>query len=136
MELVGRLFRSRPWWRLVPDRPSRLVTSGAGDSLTAEGVQAALADDGSFAMAFLPGPRTIVVDLGRLSGETVSASWFDVTTGRVAGGGRHPARGRLAFTSPPGGPAVLVLDVAGRGLPPPGGPPFKRDGREDAGGSD
>jgi hypothetical protein len=122
MEYVGRLFRSRPWPLLVPDRTGSLVTAGAGDPETDDGVQGARAEDGSFAMAFVPGPRTIEVDLGQLSGNTVRAWWFDVSTGTAASIGDFPAAGRRSFVPPQTDGAVLVLDDSARGFPAPGGP--------------
>jgi hypothetical protein len=120
MAFVGRLFRSRPWHTLVPDRAGALVTAGGGDPGSDRGVQAARAADGAFAMAFVPDGREISVDLSRLSGGTVSAWWYDVATGRAASAGELAASGVWVFTPPGGDGSVLVLDDATRGFPPPG----------------
>jgi hypothetical protein len=123
VEYVGNLFRSRPWQLLVPKRQGELVAAGGGDSARDDGVQAALAQDGSFAMAFVPDSRTVAVELGRLSGQTVRAWWFDVTTGAASAIGEFPASGTKSFTSPRSHGAVLVLDDAARGFQPPGSRP-------------
>jgi hypothetical protein len=73
MELVGRLFRSRPWHLLVPDRQGGLLTAGGGDPDADDGAQAARAADGSFAMVFVPDRREVQVDLGQISGSSVRA---------------------------------------------------------------
>jgi hypothetical protein len=138
MEHVGRLFRSRPWERLVPNRadllvaiwerlfPSRathLVVAGQWDPASNAGVQAGRADDGSFAMAFLPDRRTVRLNLAEISGTTVRAWWFDIATGTAIAAGEFPTVGRHDFTPPSDGSFVLVLDDASRGFPPPGGSP-------------
>jgi hypothetical protein len=120
MEYVGKLFRSRPWQMLVPDRGGLLVAAGGGDPGTDDGVQAARAEDGSFAMAFVPDARAISVDLARISGSTVRAWWFDVVTGAATSIGDFPASGVRSFSPPQGDGRVLVLDDASRGFPPPG----------------
>lgn len=120
LEHVGRLFRSRPWPSLVPDREGRFVVAGGGDPNADDGVQAALASDGAFAMAFVPDRRSIHLDLTRLSGATVRAWWFDVATGSAAAAGEFPIAGQREFTAPYVGGSVLVLDDVARGFPPPG----------------
>jgi hypothetical protein len=117
MEYVGQLFASRPWQLLAP--ATALVTSGGGDPSTDNGVQAARASDGSFALAFLHTSRTIAVALGQISGSTVRAWWFDIATGAANLVGTFPASGSHSFTSPAGS-YVLVLDDASRGFPAPG----------------
>lgn len=119
MEHVGRLFRSRPWHRLVP-APWVLVRAGRADPLSDEGVQAARASDRSFAMIFLPDRRKIEVALAQLRGPLVDAWWFDIATGVAVSEGTYPSMGRREFTPPRDGAWVLVLDDAAQGLAPPG----------------
>ena len=69
------------WWRLVPDAKHELVTAGFGQWKQADYATAALADDGSCAIVYLPTPRTITVDLAKLKG-SVMVRWFDPTTGQ------------------------------------------------------
>jgi hypothetical protein len=124
MALVGALFRSRPWHLLAPDRQGgRLVVAGGGDPAADDGVQAARAADGSFVMAFLPDRRTVRLDLGLFSGTTVRAWWFDIVNGNTVVDGEYPASGPRDFSPPWSDGAVLVLDDAARGFPPPGGTP-------------
>jgi hypothetical protein len=120
MEYVGRLFRSRRWEQLVPEEAGRFVSAGGGDPASDDGVQAARAADGSFAMAFLPSRRTTEVDLGRISGPSARAWWFDISTGTATDAGQFPTGRRQSFTPPLAGSFVLVLDDARLGLPAPG----------------
>jgi hypothetical protein len=114
--LVRGLLELRPWWRLIPDEKHELVTAGYGTWKQADYVTAALADDGSFALAYLPSPRPLTVDLSKLGGP-VHAQWFDPTSGKYqeADDSLLSNVGKRGF-EPPGSNAagdgdwVLVLD--------------------------
>jgi hypothetical protein len=86
MTYLVNLFSNLPWFRLVPDRNHTLVTAGYGTFAPTSRVDdtdyvtAARTSDGRLAMAYLPGIRTITVDLKKLAGK-VRARWFDPTTG-------------------------------------------------------
>jgi len=79
--LILRLLESKMWWGLVPDTKHELVTAGYGTWKQADYVTAALAEDGSFAAAYLPLGGTITVDMKRLA-SLVTARWFDPTSGQ------------------------------------------------------
>jgi hypothetical protein len=113
--IFGRFMRERPWYRLVSDPQHVLLTDGGragGDS-----AMAALADDGSFALIYMPTAREITVDLGKLKGP-VAARWFDPTqeTYQEAVGSPVPGSRRAKFTPPPKNASgdsdfVLVLEA-------------------------
>jgi len=98
---ILRLIETIPWWRLVPDVNHEFVTSGFGTWKQADYVTAALADDGSAGVAYLPGPRKITVDLSKFSGP-VSARWFDPTNAAFSAveGSPSGADGRREFSPP------------------------------------
>jgi hypothetical protein len=119
--LIRRLLESRSWWRLVPDTPHELVTAGFGQWKQADHVAAAVAEDGTLAIAYLPGSGTIQVDMGRLR-EPVSAAWFDPTNGQHKSieGSPFDNKGRRDFLSPGKNSAgdsdwVLILQTSTRG---------------------
>jgi hypothetical protein len=124
MEHVARLFHSRPWERLVPDQGGAIVVAGRGDPASDSGVQAARAEDGSFAMVFVPDQRSIRVALRTVTGPTIRASWFAAATGRVFEAGMFPPETDRDFVPPVDGGAVLVLDDARAGFPLPGASAF------------
>ncbi len=99
--LLRRLLESRPWWRLVPDTKHELVTEGYGQWKQADHVAAALADDGSLALAYLPNGGTIQVAMDRLHGP-IDASWFDPASGRYRSveGSPFENKGQRGFASP------------------------------------
>lgn len=119
--LIRRLLHPRPWWRLVPDMEHKLVTEGYGQWKQADHVAAALADDGSLALAYLPKGGTIQVAMDRLHGP-VDASWFDPTNGqyRSVEGSPFGNKGKRGFASPGKNNAgdsdwVLLLQTSTRG---------------------
>ncbi len=118
--LIRQLFEPPPWWRLVPDTEHKLVTSGHGQWKQADWVVASRADDGSLAIVYLPIGGTILVDMSRLRG-SVSAAWFDPTTGRQKSveGSPFGNEGRREFLSPGKNRAgdsdwVLILQTSTR----------------------
>jgi hypothetical protein len=80
--LIRRLVESGPWWRLIPDTKHELITAGYGTWGKADYVTAALTDDGSFALAYVPSPRALTLDLTRLRGPA-QARWYDPTSGQA-----------------------------------------------------
>ena len=120
MGYMRRLFESRPWQRLVADQGALVGDRGAGPSA----LRAARAADASFLLVYSPYGRSFQVDMGRLGGGRVEASWFDPQSGVAVPIGAFPGSGPRAF-DPPGDEArgndwVLVLDDAARGFGPPG----------------
>jgi hypothetical protein len=121
---LRRLFESRPWWLLAPDQGNRFVTAGHGAIATNDYAVAALANDGSFGVAYLSSPRNLTVDLTRLTGSRVQAWWFNPVTGQASEVAKVAKESACTFTPPAReGDAdwVLVVDDAGKKCAPPGG---------------
>jgi hypothetical protein len=116
----GRLFRSRPWYDLVPDSDHKVVTQGVGEYWGNDYLAAGASADGATVIAYMPSARTVTVDLTKLAKGRANAWWFDPRSGRAATGGSFAAEGSRQFTPPGDGDWVLVLDGGARNLPPPG----------------
>jgi hypothetical protein len=116
----GRLFRSRPWYDLVPDQDHKVVTGGLGEFWGLDYLTAAATPDGSTAIAYLPTARTITVDLSKLAKGRTTAWWFDPRTGKATAAGTFVTEGAKPFTPPADGDWVLVLDDASKQRPAPG----------------
>ena len=118
MTAVAELMGSLRWWTLEPDIEGMLLIDGRGpEDARAVAAQAA---DGSAAILYLPDTRNVTVDLGRLRGERVTASWYDPRDGRLvaASAAPPPAAGRHVFTPPSSQSApdtdwVLLLKAGG-----------------------
>ncbi|MHC1767141.1 MAG: DUF4038 domain-containing protein [Verrucomicrobiia bacterium] len=96
--LILRGLENIAWWKLVPDTKHEFITAGFGEWKKADYATAALADDGSCAVVYLPSPRTITVNLTRFRGPVV-ARWFDPTSGqfKAASEKHYPNQGEATF---------------------------------------
>jgi hypothetical protein len=118
MAHVKGLFAARAWHQLVPDAHGELLTRGRGTFGSGDHAAAAMARDGSFALAYLPSPRAVTANLARLRGH-VTARWFDPASGAYLPiGDGLPNSGEREFTPPEknaagDGDFVLVIEAAG-----------------------
>jgi hypothetical protein len=119
----GKLFRSRPWFDLLPDQKHQVVTAGLGEFNGLDYLAAARTSDGSTVIAYMPTSRTISVDMSKVSGSQVQAWWFDPRNGKATAAGVFPASGGQKLTPPAEGDWVLVLDDASLKRLPPGAAP-------------
>jgi Protein of unknown function (DUF4038)/Putative collagen-binding domain of a collagenase len=85
------------WSRMVPDINNAFLVSGL--STDQDRAVASVADDGSFAVVYLPGIRDITVQLNLLSGPKVNARWYDPSTGtyHAVAGSPFPNTGARVF---------------------------------------
>lgn len=126
MQHARRLLESRPFLVRVPDQS--LVDGHEGQPLPDTGtgtdhVSATRAEDGGYALVYSASGRVITVDLGKLSGRTVTAHWYDPRQGTPLVIGQFPTGAQRQFTPPSSGADndwVLVLDDAARQLAEPG----------------
>ena len=108
------LLDSRAWWKLVPDVNNVVAVEGRGAFATNDYAVTALALDGSFAFSYLPTKRTLTIDLSKISGAIVTASWFNPRTGEATSAGSIAAKKRHNFEPPTDGDWVLVIDDANK----------------------
>ena len=101
---------SRPWWRLVPDVEQRFIVGGAGEHNGLDRTVAAIADDGSLALVYVPLAREIALDLTALPEGRYRATWFDPASGASRTAGTYAAAGRWSFLPPWPEDAVLELE--------------------------
>jgi hypothetical protein len=120
------LLRSRPFLSRVPDQS--LIASAPGEG--ARHVRATRDASGSYALVYLPYYDPVTIDLTKLSGEAISAHWYNPRNGAALRIGAQARAPQVTFQPPAGGPDwVLVLDDAARGYPPPGSQTYaERDG--------
>jgi hypothetical protein len=112
---IRKLFESRAWYTLEPDRDGALLR---GHDAGAAVVPAARTADGVTAMLYLPARCTVTVNMEQVAGKEARAWWFNPRDGSHLEIGRFATRGERAFSSPSAEDWVLVLDDAGKKLPP------------------
>ena len=84
-------------------------------------MEATRGEDGAYAFVYIPSGKAVTVDLARLSGETITAHWFDPRTGAATPAGTFPQGQPQVFTPPAEGPDwVLTLDDQKHNFPAPG----------------
>jgi len=115
MQYLRRLIESRPYFTRVPD-PSLIASALDGS----DHIVATRGDD--YAFIYSPQGRKFTVNLGKISGEQLKASWFNPRTGTANGIGLIPNSGTHEFTCPSegfGSDWVLILDDAAKNYPAP-----------------
>ena len=117
MQFARRLLESRPFLSRIPDQALLLSDPATGG----DHAQATRAEDGAYAFVYLPSGKPVTVDLGRLSGRTTLAHWYDPRSGSVLPIGAFPQGQPQQFAPPAEGPDwVLTLDDTERGFAAPG----------------
>ena len=141
---LGRLFRSREHWKMVPDKDHSVMTAGydsrgplnsAGESLRSlrRGVPyrlgeasslAARTSDGQTIIAYIPNgdSTSVAIDLKTIIDPQAKANawWFNPSNGSASRIGVFPATESRRFTPPDANDWVLVIDSASAGLGAPG----------------
>jgi len=118
MQYFAKLFRARHWYSLVPDVSHTVLIAGAGTAGQATYAIAASASDGSSIIAYLPSSRTVTVNGSVLSGPTMTAWWYNPSTGSATSIGTFPTSAPQTFTPPFDADWVLVLDSSAFNFPP------------------
>jgi hypothetical protein len=107
------IFAPRHWERLVPDAAHTFLTAGFGSGTSA--VSAALSSDGKLGLLYLPGAATVTVNTSKLTG-TITARWYDPTSGALTAVPGPLSTSSQAFTAPGNNAAgvgdwVLLLEA-------------------------
>jgi lysophospholipase L1-like esterase len=107
-KIMGDLFRSITWWKLLPDQ-AILVNPVSGNV-------AARASDGDWLLAYLTTSAPVSIQMNKLaSSGMVDASWINPVTGIRTHIGRYANAGTRSFTMPAGWEdAVLLCEKAER----------------------
>lgn len=141
---LGKLFRSREHWKLLPDADHSVLTSGYDPRpwfnfvresirtwtyqvpfrLSSMASVAARSSDGQTIIVYVPNgsSSTISVDMGKITDSTSQAKcwWFNPRDSSTTLIGILQAHGIRRFTSPDKNDWVLVIDSQAENLSPPG----------------
>jgi hypothetical protein len=107
---VKQLFSGYQWWKLVPKTDTSLVSSSLSTNATR--LYPALANDGSFAMIYVPSSQTVTVVMSALAPSSVRARLYDPTTGAYSTVPGSPFANSGTQGIATGGERVIVLDAA------------------------
>jgi hypothetical protein len=141
---LGKLFRSREHWKLVPDvnhtvmtlgydsrsffsstwESARSLTHGRRYRLGGSSSVAARASDGQTIVAYVPNGNaaTITIDMSKILDAKSQAKswWFNPRNGSAMLIGNFSTTGTNKFTPPDSGDWILVIDSLSADLAPPG----------------
>jgi Protein of unknown function (DUF4038)/Putative collagen-binding domain of a collagenase len=141
---LGRLFRSREYWKLVPDAKHEVLIRGydsrpwfmvvkeslrsflyqAAYRMQTGSPAAARTSDGQTVIVYLPkgnaSPITIAMDYIQDAGSRAKAWWFNPRDGSTQSLGIFATRGSQEFVAPDTQDWVLVIDSLVADLPAPG----------------
>lgn len=106
---IKRLFESFEWYKLVPDQDHSVLMEGFDDK--GNYAPCARTDNGSAIIAYLPTPRTVTIDLTKISGEESQCQWFNPREGNYTWIGKFPTKGSQEFTPLDGEDWVLVITI-------------------------
>ncbi len=106
MKVLRDIFDAFAWWRLRPDRS--LLAVDVADPEYRSYPMPARAEDGSFAVVYLPGNPSVALNLSGFR-RGVTGTWFDPRTGARRPAGRWKPEGRVEVSAPGPGDWILVL---------------------------
>ncbi len=110
MQFLRSLLESKPILGRIPDQG--LLASNPGTGL--DHVQATRASNGSYAWIYVPTGGAVAINMGRLAGPAVKASWYSPRDGSYTTIGQANASGTQTFDAPgaiaSGNDWVLVLE--------------------------
>jgi hypothetical protein len=119
MRHLRTLLESRSQVIRVPDQS--VLSSPAGSGLSH--IRASRASDGSYAFVYIPDGREVTINMSKISGDAVKASWFDPRSGAITSIGQFANSGTRDFDAPGatqnGNDWVLILDSVQSTPPPP-----------------
>ena len=116
MGFMRRLMELRPWYRMVPDQTVIIRGQGGGE----DHIQCAGAEDGSFAVAYLPFGNPVWIAMEKLEGSRLKALWYNPRSGEWLYIGIYTNSGVREFAPPSNGPQedwVLVLEDEQKNYP-------------------
>jgi hypothetical protein len=119
-DYIQRLFRSRPWFLLIPDFDHKVLTEGYGQWGSKDYVSVAYASDRSTIIAYLPVGKQVTVDLSKITGKNTRCWWYNPGNESVTEIGTFPTEGVYPFNPPSEGDWILVIDASSSHYPPPG----------------
>jgi hypothetical protein len=115
MSHVRALMESRPFLERIPDQS--LITEAYSGG---ERIQATRGQD--YAFIYSTAGKPFTVNMGKISGKQVNATWFDPRTGNTIVLGKFKNTGKQLFTPPSTGidnDWVLILDDMNKNYPVP-----------------
>ncbi len=117
MNYFAKFFKSRNWYKLVPDKNAQVLTSG--DSSGTDLAVAAYTTDSSSIIVYVPSQRSVTINPFTLSGDSIQVYWYNPSNDTTEDAGVYLKTVR-SYSPPSAGDWVLLLDGKGFHFNPPG----------------
>jgi hypothetical protein len=117
MGTIGKLIKSRAWWRLVPDYANTVVISSKSSGLNYHATSRET--NGETVMVWCPTTEQVTVDMTKVAGSNAKAWWWNPDDNSSTLIGALATTGTRNFTLS-SARKVLVLDDASKNLAAPG----------------
>ena len=102
MKIMGDIFRSISWWKLVPDQ-SLFVNQIKGNAI-------ARSSDGDWILAYLTSPEPVTIRLDKIAASKSSTAWWiDPLSGKKSKIGTIPTSDNHTFNKPKGCEDAVLL---------------------------
>ncbi|TAF72933.1 MAG: hypothetical protein EAZ53_14180 [Bacteroidetes bacterium] len=114
MKYLKNLILSRPYLTRIPDQSLIVGENKSGP----EYIVATRDQSGSYALIYIPVGKTFTLDLSKLSGSSLKATWYNPKDGSSATIPSISKKSNQEFTTPTVGKGndwVLILDDASKG---------------------
>lgn len=102
-------FSAIEWWRLIPDYTHQIVTKGYGELSKTNYVTAAMSNDSSFFVAYIPYQQTLTVDLSKFKSRKTLVQWYNTRTGEYTLSGHYRNIEHIYFSPPDDEDWVLYI---------------------------
>lgn len=104
------LFHSRPWYQIIPDSLSKIITEGAGVYAQNNYAIAGADEKGRFIIAYIPSGRAFKINTAGIKGKKVRAAWYNPREGSSHLIGEYKSPATIPFQSPDDSDWVLTID--------------------------
>ena len=104
---IGKLMRSRKWWKFVPDYSNAVVTSSKGSGVNYHAT--ARETNGETVMVWCPDTNVVTVDMTKIGGTQAKAWWWNPDDNTATVIGTYATNGSMSFT-PGSARRLLILD--------------------------
>ncbi len=125
------LFTARPFYKAIPSPD--LINNTLTGEIEATHIQAAISEDKSYAIVYIPAGQVFNADLTKISGD-VACRWYHPANGTICGQDGKEMKTKkpfktisqrkktsdYQFTSPSGQDWILILDDTSKKMPVPG----------------
>ena len=111
-KICFNLFEKTDWQKLVPDQGKDIIVNGRGEVGDINYICAALMDDKSGYVMYIPNGRTFYLNTKKISDKPLKVKWYNPRTGEIIKIGTVGSWDKFGFATPSDEDWVLVMQVS------------------------